>query len=156
MLFQPQWPIEFKIFDESIRDILLRKGTEGSAAFDIAFPLSEDVLYLEPGQRYKFALGFAIWIRDPSYAGIIIPRSGLGSKGLVVSNGTGLIDSDYMGEIQLSLSNTHAEDTICICPGDRVAQLVIIPVAQPLFKEVTEFSSVTGRGSGGFGSTGKC
>lgn len=126
-------------------------ATSGSAGVDLQAYIPEyEVLY--PGEQSKFRTGIAIHIEDPGYAGLIIPRSGLGSKGLVLANTIGLIDSDYQGELIVNLWN-RSEDLIRVNPGDRIAQLVIIPVQQVSWIPVTTFETST-RGEGGFGSTG--
>ena len=128
------------------------RATPGSAGIDlramIAAPLS-----LAPGQCELLPSGLAIHIGDPNLAGLILPRSGLGHKhGIVLGNGTGLIDSDYQGELKVSVWN-RADATYTIEPGERVAQLVLIPVVAADLALVEEFDAST-RGQGGFGSTG--
>jgi len=101
--------------------------------------------------------GLALFIRDPFVAAMILPRSGLGHKtGLVLGNSTGLIDADYLGPILVSVWNRNPPGTppIAIEPGDRIAQMVFVPVVRPRFERVTAFSAETTRGAGGFGSTG--
>lgn len=150
----------------------LEKGTPGSAGFDLRAAISEP-LQLYPGKTELISTGISIFIEDPNYAAIILPRSGLGhKKGLVLGNGTGLIDSDYQGELMVSAFNRNPDyfplpavaamlsDPITINPGDRIAQLVIIPVANPAFVKVDSFTgttftgTATSRGEGGFGHTG--
>jgi dUTP pyrophosphatase len=108
---------------------------------------------IEPGQTVLVPTGFAINIEDSNYAAVILPRSGLGHKhGIVLGNLVGLIDSDYQGQIMVSVWNRGSE-TFQIGPMDRIAQLVVIPVVQVKFNLVDDFDEST-RGSGGFGSTG--
>ena len=109
---------------------------------------------IEPGQTILVPTGFAINIQDPKYAAVILPRSGLGHKhGIVLGNLVGLIDSDYQGQIMVSVWNRSAE-AFELAPMERIAQLVIIPVAQVAFNLVDDFDD-SSRGSGGFGSTGR-
>ncbi len=125
--------------------------TQGSAGLDLRNPIG--CFTLLPKETVKLHLGFAIWIKDPEYAALIIPRSGLGSKGLIVANSVGLIDSDYQGELAVSMYN-RTDKEMFINENERIAQLVFIRVAQASFMEVKEFSNYTKRGEGGFGSTG--
>lgn len=128
-------------------------ATPGSAGMDLCSAES-DYVTLSPGQSSLFNTGIAIFIADPNYAGLVLPRSGLGHKhGIVLSNSVGLIDSDYQGQLKVSLRNT-SRDVYNVFPGDKIAQLVIVPVAQVKFSVVEEFSVPTKRGVGGFGSTG--
>jgi dUTP pyrophosphatase len=118
----------------------------------------ESPVALAPGSpALLVSSGFAIHIGDPHVAALIVPRSGLGHKqGLVVGNLVGVIDADYMGPVMVSLWNRSAPGSapITIAPGDRVAQMLFVPVLRPRFSVIEEFSSVTTRGVGGFGSTG--
>ncbi|MGN8157957.1 dUTP diphosphatase [Salinisphaera sp. RV14] len=128
------------------------RATAGSAGIDlramIAAPLS-----LAPGQCELLPSGLAVHIADPNLAGLILPRSGLGHKhGIVLGNGTGLIDSDYQGELKVSVWN-RADVAYTIEPGERIAQFVLIPVVAAELAVVDEFDEST-RGAGGFGSTG--
>lgn len=128
-------------------------ATPGSAGMDLC-SAEPSIIKLYPRQSYAFNTGIALFIADPNYAGVVLPRSSLGHKhGIILSNSVGLIDSDYQGEIKVSLRNT-SDDAYNIRPGDRIAQLVIIPVFQAHFTLVKEFSVPTKRGVGGFGSTG--
>ncbi len=127
-------------------------GTEGSAGLDLRACLDES-LALEPGQTKLIPTGLSIYIEDPSLAAMILPRSGLGHKhGIVLGNLVGLIDSDYQGELMVSCWN-RGQDTFTIEPGERIAQMVIVPVVQAEFEIVDEFVA-SDRGEGGFGSTG--
>jgi dUTP pyrophosphatase len=127
-------------------------ATDGSAGLDITACLQE-CLILGPGETSLVPAGFAIYIEDPGYAAMLLPRSGLGHKhGIVLGNLTGLIDSDYQGEIFVSCWNRSAS-TFTINPGDRIAQMVIVPVVQAEFEFVDSFTE-TERGEGGFGHTG--
>lgn len=127
-------------------------ATQGSAGLDLRACLDTPIT-LEPGQTHLIPSGIALYIEDSGYAGMILPRSGLGHKhGIVLGNLTGLIDSDYQGEIFISCWN-RGQTTFEIQPGDRIAQLVIVPVAQVHF-EVVEAFEETSRGAGRFGHTG--
>lgn len=126
-------------------------STPGSAGLDLPAMVDEP-LTLWPGEVKKIKTGLAIHIESRWIAGVIIPRSGLGSRGLVVGNTVGLIDSDYQGEILIAALN-RSDEPILISPGDRIAQLVFIPVIHQAFEVVNEFSP-SERGEGGFGSTG--
>lgn len=127
-------------------------ATDGSAGLDLCACLDSD-LELEPGTTKLIPAGFAIHLADNSYAAILLPRSGLGHKhGIVLGNLTGLIDSDYQGEIFVSCWN-RSDKVFIIQPGDRIAQMVIVPVVQAQFELVEDFKK-TKRGAGGFGHTG--
>ena len=127
-------------------------ATEGSAGLDLCACIDE-TLTINPGNTILISAGFAIHIADNSYAAMLLPRSGLGHKhGIVLGNLTGLIDSDYQGEIFVSCWN-RGNTSFKINPGDRIAQMIIVPVVQPDFEFVYSFNE-TIRGSGGFGHTG--
>lgn len=148
-------PVELRILDKRLGDsiALPTRATEGSAGLDLRACL-QDPLTLEPGQSELVPAGFAIHIADPGYAALILPRSGLGHKhGIVLGNLVGLIDSDYQGEIMISCWN-RGRDAFTIEVGERIAQLVVVPVKQVEFKIVEEFPQ-SARGAGGFGHTGK-
>jgi len=145
--------IDLKILDSRITEEMLKPKTAGSAGIDLfACTDDDEPWYIYPGQQVKVQTGIAIHLSDPGYAAIALPRSGLGSQGLVLGNTVGLIDSDYQGEIILSVWNRSA-DPIKIPPMSRIAQLIVIPVMVPEFNIVESFSE-TARGSNGFGSTG--
>lgn len=113
-----------------------------------------EALRLAPGDCQLIPTGIAIYIEDPGYAAMILPRSGLGHKhGIVLGNLVGLIDSDYQGELMVSCWN-RGRTEFTVMPGDRIAQLILVPVVQTQLKVVQEFVE-TDRGSGGFGSSGK-
>ena len=126
-------------------------GTDGSAGVDLVACL-DDVCSMLPGDCKFINTGIAIYIKDKNIAGIVLPRSGLGHKGLVLGNGTGLIDSDYQGELKMSVWNRGTE-TIEINPGSRIAQIIFVVITRPSFVVVEEFKK-TKRGDGGFGHTG--
>jgi dUTP pyrophosphatase len=147
--------IQLKLLDERLgNEIELPSyATEGSAGLDLRACLDEAIT-LAPGETFLIPTGMAIHIDDPSLAAIILPRSGLGHKhGIVLGNLVGLIDSDYQGQLYVSCWN-RGDTTFEINIGDRIAQLVFVPVAQVEFEQVTEFSA-SERGAGGFGHTGK-
>ncbi|MBM6552005.1 dUTP diphosphatase [Marinomonas ostreistagni] len=147
-------PIQLKILNPKIGTELPLPSyaTEGSAGLDLRACLDEAIV-LEPGQTTLLPTGLAIYIEDPSLAATILPRSGLGHKhGIVLGNLVGLIDSDYQGELMVSCWN-RGQTTFTIEPGERVAQLVLLPVVQAEFDIVEDFTA-TERGIGGFGSTG--
>lgn len=128
-------------------------ATPGSAGLDLRACISETIA-LAPGETTLVGTGLAIHIADPSLAAVILPRSGLGHKhGIVLGNLVGLIDSDYQGELKISVWNRGSSE-FAIEPGERLAQLVIVPVVQAEFNLVSEFSD-SQRGSGGFGSSGR-
>lgn len=147
-------PIELKILDSRIGDSipLPTYATDGSAGVDLRACLDQDIT-LRPGDTQLIPTGIAIHIADNSLAATILPRSGLGHKhGIVLGNLVGLIDSDYQGQLFISVWNRgHNEFTIA--SGDRIAQLVFVPVVQAEFKLVSQFGD-SERGEGGFGSTG--
>lgn len=139
-----------------LADGLPAAQTIGSAGLDLRVYLPPETphMVLRAGEQAMLDTGLRIWIKDPNYAGIMLPRSGTGTKGLVLGNGTGLIDADYQGPLKVCLWN-RSRDNIVLENGMRVAQLVIMPVASGYaLKQVEEFSGSTERGTGGFGSTG--
>jgi len=145
--------IDVKIMDSRLRDSLPHYATPGSAGLDLRACLSAPLL-LQPGQTTLVPTGMAIHLADPGLAAMILPRSGLGHKhGIVLGNLVGLIDSDYQGELMVSVWN-RGNDSFTLNPLDRIAQLVIVPVLQVGFNVVEEFDA-SDRGEGGFGSTGK-
>ena len=128
-------------------------ATEGSAGLDLRAMLKE-ALTLQPGETQLIPTGLAIHIADPSLAALILPRSGLGHKhGIVLGNLVGLIDSDYQGELMVSCWN-RGQQAFTIEIGERLAQLVLVPVVQAKFELVDSFDS-SERGAGGFGHSGK-
>ena len=145
--------LQVKILDERIRDMLPHYASEGAAGLDLRACIEKEMI-LNPGDSQLVPSGIAIHVADPGYAAIILPRSGLGAKnGIVLGNLVGLIDSDYQGPLMVSLWN-RGRAAFTVQPMDRIAQLVIVPVAQVEFEVVPEFTAST-RGAGGFGSTGK-
>lgn len=147
--------IQLKILNEKIGNSipLPSYATEGSAGLDLRACLDESIT-LEPGQTHLIPTGLAIYIEDQNLAATILPRSGLGHKhGIVLGNLVGLIDSDYQGELMVSCWN-RGQDSFTIEAGERIAQLVLLPVVQANFTLVDAFQA-TERGEGGFGHTGK-
>jgi dUTP pyrophosphatase len=146
--------VDLKRLDARLGDSIPLPGyaTEGSAAMDLrAAPDAEVVL--APGDSALIPTGLAIHIADPGWCALILPRSGLGHKhGLVLGNLTGLIDADYQGPLMVSCWN-RGKVAFTIRPGDRIAQLLVMPVARVAWRMVDEFAP-SGRGVGGFGSTG--
>ena len=145
--------VKLRVLDERIREGLPAYATKGSAGFDLRAVLDKP-LQLEPGQTELVSTGLSLYIEDSGYAGLILPRSGLGHKhGIVLGNLVGLIDSDYQGPLMVSVWN-RGKNLFTINPMERLAQLVIVPVAQVRFDLVDEFEA-TQRAEGGFGSTGR-
>jgi len=147
--------LQVKILDSRIGDQfpLPSYATQGSAGLDLRACLDES-LVIKPGDTHLIPTGMAIHIADPSLCAMILPRSGLGHKhGIVLGNLVGLIDSDYQGQLFVSLWN-RGDTTFTMEPGERMAQLVLVPVVQASFDIVDEFDS-SDRGEGGFGSSGR-
>ena len=146
--------IELKILDSRLGDSipLPHYATDGSAGLDMRACIDEP-LTVNPGETHLVPTGLAIHIADPTVAAVLLPRSGLGHKhGLVLGNLTGLIDSDYQGQVFISCWN-RSNDVYEIDPGERIAQMVFVPIEQVKFQVVTEFGD-SERGQGGFGHTG--
>jgi dUTP pyrophosphatase len=147
--------IELKILDPRIGDEipLPHYATDGSAGLDMRACI-DDPVTVQPGETTLIPTGLAIHIGNPALAAVLLPRSGLGHKhGLVLGNLTGLIDSDYQGQVFISCWN-RGDKSYEIEPGERIAQMVFVPVAQVEFEVVEEFDD-SARGSGGFGHSGK-
>ncbi|MDY6797403.1 MAG: dUTP diphosphatase [Pseudomonadota bacterium] len=145
---------QVRILDPRIGDTIAFPdyATDGSAGLDLRACLDEH-LTLQPGQTELIRTGLSVHIADPSLAAMILPRSGLGHKhGIVLGNLVGLIDSDYQGELMVSCWN-RGDAAFTVHVGERIAQLVLVPVVQANF-EVVEAFAATQRGAGGFGSTG--
>lgn len=145
--------VDVKILDPRMHEQLPAYATDGSAGLDLRACLDQP-LVLEPGMTQLIPTGLAIHIADPGFAAVILPRSGLGHKhGIVLGNLVGLIDSDYQGPLMVSAWNRSAV-TYTLEPMERLAQLVVLPIAQVQFNVVEDFDA-SSRGTGGFGSTGK-
>lgn len=147
-----QLSVQIKILHPLMADQLPQYATSGSAGLDLRACIEQPIT-LQTGETYLVPTGLAIHLADPNYAALILPRSGLGHKnGIVLGNLVGLIDSDYQGELKVSLWNRGQEEFV-IEPLARIAQMIIIPIMQANFTIVEEFAQ-SDRGEGGFGSTG--
>ena len=145
--------VDVKILDPRMREQLPTYATAGSAGLDLRACLDQP-LVLEPGMTQLIPTGLAVHVADPAYAAVILPRSGLGHKhGVVLGNLVGLIDSDYQGPLMVSAWN-RSSVAYTLQPMERLAQLVVLPIAQIQFNVVEDFDA-SNRGTGGFGSTGK-
>jgi dUTP pyrophosphatase len=145
--------LDVKILDPRLADQLPVYATPGSAGLDLRACIDE-ALTLAPNAWQLIPTGMAIYLKDPAFAALILPRSGLGHKhGIVLGNLVGLIDSDYQGQLMVSAWNRSAV-AFTMQPMERIAQLVIVPVVQAKFNIVNEFTA-SERGEGGYGSTGK-
>ena len=140
------------LLNQWIKDHIPTYASEGSAGLDLRACIDDPVV-INPGKTELIPTGISIFIKDPGYAGLILPRSGLGHKhGIVLGNLVGLIDSDYQGELFISTWN-RGISSFTINSLDRIAQLVIVPVSQATFNMVSDYAK-SDRGDGGFGSTG--
>lgn len=145
--------VEIKILDPRLNDHLPTYATPGSAGLDLRACL-DNAIDIEPGQTVLIPTGLSMYLADPGFAAMILPRSGLGHKhGIVLGNLVGLIDSDYQGPLMVSTWN-RGQTAFRLEPMERLAQLVIVPVVQAAFEVVEEFNTASRRGAGGFGSTG--
>ncbi|STX27878.1 deoxyuridinetriphosphatase [Legionella beliardensis] len=147
--------VQLKILDSRLKETLSMPtyATEGSAGLDLRVCIDKS-LQIAPNETVLLPTGIAIYIADPNLAAVILPRSGLGHKhGIVLGNLVGLIDSDYQGELKISCWN-RSEEHFTVHPGDRIAQLVFLPIVRAEFKVVDTFTE-TDRGESGFGSSGR-
>ena len=145
--------LQIKILDPRLADQLPAYATRGSAGLDLRACIDAPLM-IEPGSTHLIPTGLAVHLADPGYAGLILPRSGLGHKhGIVLGNLVGLIDSDYQGPLMVSCWN-RGNQAFRMEPMERLAQFVIVPVLQASFEVVEDFVAST-RGEGGFGSTGR-
>lgn len=147
--------IQLKILDPRVGEsiALPSYATTGSAGLDLRVCIDEP-LEISPQQTVLIPTGLAIYIADPNLAAVILPRSGLGHKhGIVLGNLVGLIDSDYQGELKISCWN-RSQETFTVNPGERIAQIVFLPVVKAAFEVVGDFIE-SRRGEGGFGSSGR-
>ena len=145
--------LDVKVLDSRLRDSMPQYATAGAAGLDLRACV-EQPLTLAPGAAELVPSGIAIHLADPGLAAVVLPRSGLGHKhGIVLGNLVGLIDSDYQGQVMVSVWN-RGKVAFTIQPMERIAQLVVVPVVQVKLNVVEEFTQ-SGRGAGGFGSTGK-
>jgi len=150
----PLQPLQVKLLDPRFGDTwpLPAYATEHSAGLDLRAAL-ETALTLQPGDAALIPRGIAIHIADPNLAAVVLPRSGLGHRhGIVLGNGTGLIDADYQGPLLISAWN-RGREPFTLQPGDRIAQLVVLPIARVSLQVVDTFTD-SARGTGGFGHTG--
>lgn len=148
--------VKVRVLDTRLQEHLPKYQTPGSAGFDLRAAIAEP-LVIHPGQTVLVPTGLAIFLEDPNLVGFVAPRSGLGHKnGIVLGNLVGIIDSDYQGQLMVSVWNRNPEGTepFTINPLDRIAQYLVLPVVQATFEVVDEFQA-TERGASGFGSTGK-
>lgn len=146
-------PLQLRILDPRIHDTPPAYGSPGAAGLDLRACISQP-LVLQPGQTELIPSGIAIHLADPGLAAMILPRSGLGHKhGIVLGNLVGLIDSDYQGQIYVSLWN-RSQTAFELLPMERIAQLVVVPVLQVQLQVVEQFEE-SARGGAGFGSTGR-
>jgi dUTP pyrophosphatase len=148
-------PLKVRVLDARLGNEfpLPAYATAGSAGLDLR-AMVEAPLVIEPGATHLLPTGLSIWVEDPGLAAVILPRSGLGHKhGIVLGNLVGLIDSDYQGPLMVSCWN-RGDTPFTVSPGERIAQLVVVPVVQVELEVVTEFTA-TDRGAGGFGHTGR-
>lgn len=148
--------IQIKIIDKRLGTVypFPKQATDGSAGIDLRACIDKNLI-LTPGEVKLIPSGIAIYIKEKDYAGIIIPRSGLGHKhGIVLGNLVGLIDSDYQGEIMISCWN-RGNIPFTILTGERIAQLIIIPISQSRFTIVNDFTNTSHRNINGFGYTGR-
>lgn len=145
--------LDIKILDARLREVMPQYATAGAAGLDLRACIPATIT-LAPGASELVPSGLAIHLGDPGLAALVLPRSGLGHKhGIVLGNLVGLIDSDYQGQVMVSLWNRSGQ-AFAIQPMDRIAQLIVVPVMQVKLNVVEDFSQ-SARGSGGFGSTGK-
>ena len=148
-------PLKVRVLDSRLGNEfpLPAYATAGSAGLDLR-AMVEAPLVIEPGSTHLLPTGLSIWVEDPGLAAVILPRSGLGHKhGIVLGTLVGLIDSDYQGPLMVSCWN-RGNAPFTVAPGERIAQLVVVPVVQVGLEVVTEFTA-TDRGAGGFGHTGR-
>ena len=159
-------PVEVKIANKEFaaQHDLFKYGSDFAAGVDLRANIPEAIV-LKPGEQVLVGIGYAAFVNDPNYMLALYPRSGMGVKGLVLGNLTGIIDPDYQDELKVCLWNRRSEASnvfgaltddcsITINPGDRIAQMVLQPILHADFKIVEEFSAVTGRGTDGFGASG--
>jgi dUTP pyrophosphatase len=146
--------VQCKIMDSRLLNCMPAYASMGSAGLDLRM-MSDFPKLLHPGRAELVPTGLSIYIGDPGYMALILPRSGMGHKlGVVLGNGVGLIDSDYQGPLMMSLLN-RTDEPLVLQPLERVAQLVFVPVVQATLSIVDQFTTNTERGQGGFGSTGR-
>ncbi len=136
------------------KDMLPTRATDGSAGIDLRACIDAPIT-IKAGSTQLIGTGLAVYIADPNFAGMILPRSGLGHKrGIVLGNLVGLIDADYQGELLVSIWNRSNSD-FELQPFERMAQYIVVPIARPKFELVDDFSNESARGAGGFGHSGR-
>lgn len=148
--------VQVKYFDDRYKtgEWVTAPKTAGSAGIDLYASIKEPV-EIAPGETLLIKSGISIYLEDPNYVGLIFPRSGLGTnKGIVLGNLTGVIDSDFQGEMGIPVWNRNVDKTVTISPGDRIAQYVVVPCVGLHPRVVEEFETATVRGAGGFGHSG--
>ena len=146
--------VDLKILDERIREHMPVYATAGSAGLDLRACLDAP-LTLQPNAWQLVPTGMAVHLNDPGYAALLLPRSGLGHKhGIVLGNLVGLIDSDYQGQLMVSVWN-RSNEPFTVVSLERVAHMVLVPVVQAQFSVVDDFAQASARGAGGYGSTGR-
>lgn len=144
---------QLKILDKRIT---FKPATTLSAGYDLQAAINEPLIIKRSEKAALIPTGFALYIKDPTVCGLLLPRSGLGHKqGLVLGNNVGLLDADYSGQLYISAWNRGQQEEIVINPLDKIAQLIFCPVIHPQFNYVDIFVTEDDRGAGGFGSTGK-
>ena len=160
MEHQPNPDVEIKYLDPRYHDVAypefkpLAYESAHAAAMDLR-AATDSSFYINPGQCVLIGTGVSIYMRNPYMAAHILPRSGLGHKhGIVLGNLVGEIDADYQGELKVSVWN-RSDEAYLVNPGERIAQIEFVPILRAVLHEVTEFTSETDRGEGGFGSSGK-
>lgn len=149
--------IEFKLFNPELKKFgLPQYETTEAAALDVRAMTTEKEVSIPSGMSVKFGIGFGFHINNPFVAALVMPRSSTGKKGLILKNTIGLIDSDYQGEVICNVANINPEgsDPVVIKRGDRLFQLMFVPIVRADAKWVEEFGEKSDRGEGGFGSTG--
>lgn len=145
--------IQVRIVDDKMVNYIPQRSTLGSAGMDLRACILGSIK-LQPNETRPISTGLEIYIKDPGYVGLVVPRSGLGHRhGIVLGNLVGVIDSDYQGVLTVSCWN-RSDAPYIIHHGDRIAQLLIVPVEQAILEVVDEFDNTSDRGMGGFGSTG--
>jgi dUTP pyrophosphatase len=156
--FHPSPEVEICILDKRLVEWgIPRYQSEMAAAIDLFACIPEPVTLTPGSSAVLVPAGFSLFLRNPHLAAMVLPRSGLGHRsGLVLGNLVGLIDADYQGPVMVSVWNRNGQGSVpvTIQPGDRLAQMIFVPVVRPVFSVVESFSEKTERGSGGFGSTG--
>lgn len=146
--------VEIKFTHDLAKAAGLKYGSDMSAGVDVVACITEPIT-IEAGKAVLIPLGFTMLINNPHAMAILVPRSGQGHKrGLCLGNLVGVLDADYTGEVMASAWNRNHDQAVVIAPGERIAQMIFVPIYRPNFQVVDALSEVTARGAGGFGSTG--